>query len=103
MCDNMNLTDENRIREIVKEELTNFSPQKKKRAPNKWQLFLKECTKEQTGDLSYTDKVKVCSAKYKENKKDGASNTNNERKNDVNNGTNNGTSSDTNMQYQENQ
>ena len=73
----MDLTDENRIREIVKEELANFSPPKKKRAPNKWQVFLKQCAKEQTEDIPYTDKVKTCSIKYKENKKNGISNTNN--------------------------
>lgn len=64
----MEVMDENRIREIVKDELANFNPPKKKRAPNKWQIFLKECVKEQVGELLYTDKVKACSVKYKENK-----------------------------------
>ena len=59
---------EDRMREIIREELSNFSPQKKKRAPNKWQSFLKNCAREQDKELPYTDKVKVCSAKYKENK-----------------------------------
>lgn len=72
----MDLTDENRIREIVKEELENFTPQKKKRAPNKWQIFLKQCAKEQSGDLPYPEKVKACSIKYKDNKKNGTNNTN---------------------------
>lgn len=67
----MEITDENRIREIVKEELANFIPQKKKRAPNKWQVFLKDCVKEQTGEIPYTDKVKMCSVKYKEKKNNG--------------------------------
>lgn len=91
----MDLTDENRIREIVKEELANFGPPKKKRAPNKWQIFLKQCAKEQSGDLSYPEKVKACSVKYKENKKNGTSSINNE--------TNDGISNDANVQYQENQ
>ncbi len=64
----MEITDENRIREIVREELVNFTPQKKKRAPNKWQIFLKDCAREQDKELPYTEKVKVCSLKYKENK-----------------------------------
>ena len=64
----METTDENRIREIVRDELASFTPQKKKRAPNKWQIFLKDCAKEQDKELPYTDKVKLCSVKYKENK-----------------------------------
>ncbi len=66
VLDNM---DEDRIREIVREELANFNPPKKKRAPNKWQIFLKQCTKEEQG--SYPEKVKACSIKYKEKKKNG--------------------------------
>ena len=62
------IINEDRIREIVRDELANFSPPKRKRAPNKWQIFLKECTREQDGGLSYTEKVKACSAKYKEKK-----------------------------------
>ena len=65
----MEVTDENRVREIIREELTNFSPQKKKRAPNKWQIFLKNCAHdEQNKELPYTERVKVCSVKYKESK-----------------------------------
>ena len=64
----METIDENRVRDITREELANFTPQKKKRAPNKWQIFLKECAREQDKELPYTDKVKVCSIKYKENK-----------------------------------
>ena len=64
----MEVTDENRVREIIREELTNFSPQKKKRAPNKWQIFLKDCVKVQAGELPYIDKVKECSVIYKKNK-----------------------------------
>lgn len=64
----MESIDENRVRDIVREELVNFTPQKKKRAPNKWQTFLKECVKEQEGEIPYMDKVKACSAKYKESK-----------------------------------
>lgn len=92
----MDLTDENRIREIVKEEIANFSPPKKKRAPNKWQQFLKECAKNQSADLSYTDKVKECSVIYKKNKEN--------KKNDIssiNNETN--INNDTQIQGQENQ
>jgi len=69
----MEIIDENRVREIVKDELANFAPQKKKRAPNKWQIFLKDCVKEQAGELQYTDKVKACSVKYKEKKNNGNS------------------------------
>lgn len=69
----MEIIDENRVREIVKDELANFTPQKKKRAPNKWQIFLKDCVKEQAGELQYTDKVKACSVKYKEKKNNGNS------------------------------
>lgn len=64
----MEIIDENRVRDIVKEELANFTPQKRKRAPNKWQIFLKNCVKEQDKELQYTDKVKACSVKYRENK-----------------------------------
>lgn len=64
----MDIMSEDRVREIIKEELTNFTPPKKKRAPSKWQIFLKDCVKEQAEELQYTDKVKACSAKYKENK-----------------------------------
>ncbi len=67
----MDLADENRIREIVREELANFTPQKKKRAPNKWQIFLKTCTKSQPDNLSYPEKVKQCSAIYKKDKNNG--------------------------------
>lgn len=69
----MEIIDENRVRDIVKDELANFAPQKKKRAPNKWQIFLKDCVKEQAGEIPYTDKVKVCSVKYKEKKNNGNS------------------------------
>lgn len=64
----MDSIDEERIREIVRDELTKFAPLKRKRAPNKWQLFLKDCTKEQPEDLSYPEKVKACSVKYRETK-----------------------------------
>jgi hypothetical protein len=72
----MEVLDENRVREIVKDELANFTPPKKKRAPNKWQVFLKNCAQEQDKELPYTDKVKICSVKYKENK-NGAKNNGN--------------------------
>jgi len=72
----MEVLDENRVRDIIREELTNFTPPKKKRAPNKWQRFLKDCVRDQDGDLAYTDKVKVCSVKYKENKNGSKNNGN---------------------------
>jgi len=81
----MDLTDESRVREIVREELANFTPQKKKRAPNKWQIFLKECAKEQSKDLSYPEKVKKCSVIYKKNKNNGIVST---PDNSVNDSTN---------------
>ncbi len=63
--------DETQVRAIIREELANFSPQKKKRAPSKWQQFLKDCTKKQPGELVYTDKVKLCSIEYKDAKNNG--------------------------------
>jgi len=60
---------EDRVREIIKEELSNFNPPKRKRAPNKWQLFLKDCVKDQPSELDYMGKVKACSIIYKDNKK----------------------------------
>lgn len=73
----MNLIDENRVREIVQEELANFTPPKKKRAPSKWQLFLKDCVKEQDSGLAYIEKVKKCSVEYKEKKKENNGNNSN--------------------------
>lgn len=72
-----NIIDENRVREIVKEELSNFNPPKKKRAPNKWQLFLKECAKRQDKELSYPEKVSLCSIEYKEEKNNNKQSSNN--------------------------
>jgi hypothetical protein len=63
--------DENQIRAIVREELSNFSPPKKKRAPSKWQTFLKDCAKRQPEELVYTDRVKLCSIEYKDLKNNG--------------------------------
>lgn len=63
-------TDEIRIREIVKEELAGINPPKKKRAPNKWQIFLKDCAKNEPGS-NYPEKVKACSVKYREKKNNG--------------------------------
>lgn len=60
--------DETRVREIIREELSNFTPPKKKRAPNKWQLFLKECVPRQDKDIKYTEKVQLCSAEYRNSK-----------------------------------
>lgn len=68
--------EEDRIREIVREELATFNPPKKKRAPNKWQVFLKDCVKTQDNGLLYTEKVKACSVKYKENKNSNSNNHN---------------------------
>jgi len=59
---------EARIREIVRDEISNFTPVKKKRAPNKWQLFLKDCTKRQEEKLPYTEKVQLCSLEYRNSK-----------------------------------
>lgn len=84
----METTEENRIREIVREELTNFTPQKKKRAPNKWQIFLKDCVKEQAGEIPYTDKVKKCSVIYKEKKNNGNSSPTDNNSSSINQETN---------------
>lgn len=64
----METEDEEKIREIVREELTNAIPTKKKgiRKPNKWQAFLRHCTPQQAQDLSMGEKVKACSLQYKE-------------------------------------
>ena len=62
------IIDENRVREIIKEELANYNPPKKKRGPNKWQLFLKDCVKDQPEEFDYMGKVKACSIIYKDNK-----------------------------------
>jgi hypothetical protein len=70
----MNDIDDERIRQIVREELTTFSPPKKKRAPNKWQVFLKGCVKEQDTGLAYTEKVKKCSVEYKASKNGNSNN-----------------------------
>lgn len=69
--------DENRVRDIIKEELANFSPPKKKRAPNKWQVFLKDCVKTQDSGLAYPEKVKACSVIYKGNKNGNSNASNN--------------------------
>lgn len=37
----------------------------KKRKPNKWQLFLKDCTPRQDKGLGMTEKVSACSVEYK--------------------------------------
>jgi len=64
----MDTVDEERIREIAREEIANSVPVKKKgnRKPNKWQVFLKECSPRQSQDLSMGEKVKACSVQYKE-------------------------------------
>ena len=65
------IIDENRVREIIKEELANYNPPKKKRGPNKWQLFLKDCVKDQPEEFDYMGKVKACSIIYKDKKPNG--------------------------------
>lgn len=37
----------------------------KKRKPNKWQLFLRDCTPRQGKGLGMTEKVSACSIEYK--------------------------------------
>jgi len=62
--------DEERIREIAREEIANIVPTKKKgnRKPNKWQLFLKECTPKHS-NVPIGERVKACSVEYREIKK----------------------------------
>ena len=62
--------EEERIREIAREEIANAIPAKEKgkRKPNKWQLFLKECTPKHS-DVPIGERVKACSAEYREIKK----------------------------------
>lgn len=64
----MDTEDEKRIREIIKEEIANNPPVKRKgnRKPNKWQVFLRECTPNQPQGLSMGEKVKACSTQYRE-------------------------------------
>lgn len=68
----MNPEEEENVRKIVREELTksnngnnNGSSGKKKKGPNKWQLFLKDCLKEQPKGTALGDRVKGCSIEYK--------------------------------------
>jgi len=67
----MNPEEEENVRKIVRDELTksnngnNGSSTKKKRGPSKWQLYLKDCLKEQPKELALGDRVKGCSVEYK--------------------------------------
>lgn len=66
----MNPEEEENVRKIVREEMAksggnNGSSGKKKRGPNKWQLYLKDCLKEQPKEAPLGDKVKGCSIEYK--------------------------------------
>lgn len=65
----MNPEEEENVRKIVREELAksgnNGNSQKKKRGPNKWQLYLKDCLKEQPKEAALGDRVKGCSVEYK--------------------------------------
>lgn len=38
---------------------------KKKRQPNKWQLFLKDCSPRQNSKLGMTEKVSACGIEYR--------------------------------------
>lgn len=64
----METEDEERIREIAREEIANAAPSKRKgnRTPSKWQVFLKHCTPNQAQTLSMGEKVKACSVQYKD-------------------------------------
>lgn len=39
---------------------------KSKRAPSKWNLFLKECSQNQPKELSLGERTKLCSVEYKQ-------------------------------------
>ena len=66
--------DEECVRNIVKQELTNFQPQSKKGTKKKsnWNIFLADCTKRQPNGTPLGDRAKACSIEYKELKKNGS-------------------------------
>ncbi len=98
--------DEECIRNIVKEELANFQPQKSSKKGNKkksdWNIFLADCTKKQPNGTPLGDRTKACSVEYKKLKSDGSLNNvisrlliSNGTSNDTSNGTSNDTSNGT--------
>jgi hypothetical protein len=63
------------------------NPEKKKRNPSQWNLFLKDCAPKQPKDKSFGDKIKSCALEYQEHKKKSAGTVNNGNNVDTN-GTN---------------
>lgn len=79
--------DEKELREIVRKEITDMQsvqPEKKKRPPSQWNLFLKDCAPKQPKDMAFGDKIKSCALEYQEHKK--KSTANNVATNTSNNG-----------------
>lgn len=68
--------DEECVRKIVREELSQFQPQKSSKKGNKkksnWNIFLADCTKRQPNGTPLGDRTKACSIEYKELKKNGS-------------------------------
>ncbi len=68
--------DEECVRNIVKEELSKFQPQKSSNKGNKkksnWNIFLADCTKRQPNGTPLGDRAKACSIEYKELKNKGS-------------------------------
>ncbi len=68
--------DEECVRNIVREELSQFQPQKSSKKGNKkkssWNIFLADCTKRQPNGTPLGDRAKACSVEYKELKKNGS-------------------------------
>lgn len=76
---------ENLIRKIVLEELNKKTDEialafnnenikkvkKEKRPPNKWNIFLGECSKRQPKDKTMGEKAKACSVEYHKSIKNG--------------------------------
>ncbi len=67
--------DEECVRNIVKEELAHFQPEKAKKGTKKksnWNIFLADCTKRQPNGTPLGDRTKACSVEYKELKNKGS-------------------------------
>ena len=68
--------DEECVRNIVKEELSQLQSQKSSRKGTKkkstWNIFLSDCTKRQPDGTPLGDRTKACSVEYKELKKNGS-------------------------------
>lgn len=67
--------DEECVRNIVREELAQFQPQKSRKGNKKksnWNIFLADCTKKQPSGTPLGDRTKACSIEYKKLKENGS-------------------------------